>query len=282
MPLTFLGGYLGAGKTTLLNRLLERTERRIAVMVNDVGEINVDERLVRRRSSNSVELTGGCVCCSLADGFGAAFDALRARPEPPDQVVIELSGLAEPERLRPWGRSAGFRLDGVIVLADLTSIADQLETPGLGAAISGQLRSADVVVATKADLLDADAVAAGRARITEELVGPVPVLDGLDPVAVAGLLELGGRDPRGETVVPPGSLFDAHSVTHVEPGPLDEAGVRALLAEHGDRLVRAKGIVDAPDGGRLLVQQVGRRVEVEPVPAAEWSQATGLVLISLG
>ena len=279
VPITFLGGYLGAGKTTLLNRLLERTERRIAVMVNDVGEVNVDAALIKKRSSNSIELTGGCVCCSLADGFGAAFDGLRARPEPPDHVVIELSGLAEPERLRPWGRSAGFRLDGVIVLVDLDGIEELRASPGRGAAIDGQIRSADLVIGTKADLLTTEVVAE-RLELLSSLTAPgTPIVESVDAVALAGLLELGGRDDD-RAPMPTPSLFDAHEVTTIDPGHPTVEELRAMLAADTD-LVRAKGIVETVDAGRVLVQLVGRRIEIEPLPAAEWQDPTDLALIRL-
>ena len=64
VPVTLVGGYLGSGKTTLINELLGRTDRPIAVLVNDVGEVNVDAALISRRSSDTIELTDGCVCCS--------------------------------------------------------------------------------------------------------------------------------------------------------------------------------------------------------------------------
>ncbi|MCB9390180.1 MAG: hypothetical protein H6512_11640 [Acidimicrobiia bacterium] len=81
VPVTLLGGYLGAGKTTALNALLARTDRPIALIVNDVGAINVDAALVARRSGDAVELTDGCVCCGIAGGLAAALDSLRERPQ---------------------------------------------------------------------------------------------------------------------------------------------------------------------------------------------------------
>jgi G3E family GTPase len=107
VPLTFVGGYLGAGKTTAINEVLAHTDRPIAVIVNDVGAVNIDAALIRRRHGDTIELTDGCVCCSSVDGLGAAFDQIRARPEPPDHVLVELSGVAEPSQVVPWGWSAG-------------------------------------------------------------------------------------------------------------------------------------------------------------------------------
>ena len=73
VPMTLLGGYLGSGKTTVLNDLLRRTDRPIAVLVNDVGEVNIDAALLKRRSGDTIELTDGCVCCSIKDSLAATL-----------------------------------------------------------------------------------------------------------------------------------------------------------------------------------------------------------------
>ena len=119
VPVTLLGGYLGSGKTTLLNELLADADRRYAVLVNDIGAVNVDAALVASRDGDTIELTDGCVCCSLIDGFALAFERLRERPQPPDQVLVELSGVADPARVVPFTGTAGFRLDSVLVVFDL-------------------------------------------------------------------------------------------------------------------------------------------------------------------
>ncbi len=126
VPMTLLGGYLGSGKTTLLNDLLRRTDRPIAVLVNDVGEINIDAALLQRRSADTIELTDGCVCCSISESLGSTLADMRRRPTPPDHVVIELSGVADPTQVMPWAESDGFRLDGVVVLVDATNFRERL------------------------------------------------------------------------------------------------------------------------------------------------------------
>jgi G3E family GTPase len=292
VPLTFVGGYLGAGKTSSINEVLRHADRPIAVIVNDVGSIDVDAALVRRRHGDTIELTDGCVCCSSIDGLGAAFDQIRARPTPPDHVIVELSGVAEPERMLPWGRSAGFVLDGLVVVV----AADQLE-PGrlpewVHIHLDSQIRAADLLVLTKTDLVDDAGVAAARDRLAE--VAPdTPVIErspGSEAVGALGrFLALGGRRPGGVTDVSPSTLFDAHEVSlESMPSGLTVAeldawlhALRTELEARGGRLVRAKGLALTSDLGLVLVQVVGVRQEIDVVPEPERAAPTELVVIRL-
>ena len=165
VPITFVGGYLGAGKTTIINEVLAEADRPIAVIVNDAGAINIDAALIRKRHGDTVELTDGCVCCTSIDGFGAAFDQIRSRPEPPDHVIVELSGVAEPVNVIPWGSSAGFLLDGVVVVAAVDQLLDDSMPTWIRLHLDTQLAAADLVLLTKTDLVDDDAVGAARAKL---------------------------------------------------------------------------------------------------------------------
>ncbi len=179
VPVTFLAGYLGAGKTTLLNRLLATTTARLAVMVNDFGQINVDAALVADHDGSSITLTNGCVCCSLAGGFGEAIEAVRAMCESgarPDHVVVELSGVADPARMVPWAMLPGFVPAGVVTLADAEQVEELTTRRFVGDTVVVQLRAADVVVLTKSELtVDGGTAATGAVRA---LVGDrIPVVD---------------------------------------------------------------------------------------------------------
>lgn len=281
VPLTFVGGYLGSGKTTLINELLARTDRPIAVMVNDVGEVNIDASLIKKRSGDTIELTDGCVCCSLVDGFGAAFDQIRARQIPPDHVVVELSGVAQPERLVPWGRSAGFRLDGIVVLIDAERIEAGLGDPYLVDTLESQVRAADLIVVTKLDLVDDTTADRVRNRIGT-LAPETPIVDVEHAGDASTLLALGGRRPGGATAIPEPTLFDAHVVER-RPLPLgiSRSQLEAVIADLESDVVRAKGIAEIDDGSFLLVQVVGRRVDLSPLPTPEREAATDLVVIRL-
>ncbi|WP_420453015.1 CobW family GTP-binding protein [Ilumatobacter sp.] len=287
-PLTFVGGYLGAGKTTAINEILSETDRPIAVVVNDVGSVNIDARLIRSRSGDAIELTDGCVCCSSIDGFGAAFDTIRERPEPPEHVIVELSGVAEPGNVVPWGSSAGFVLDGVVVVAAVDQLVDDSMPGWIRAHLDAQLAAADLVVLTKADLADATSVADARERLALAAPG-APVVDasrGRREVGALGrFLALGGHRAGDAIRLPGPTLFDLHETSTIPvDGPLDRAGIDALLDEvprHvGGRIARAKGVIDTPDG-LVLVQVVGPRREVTALLPSEHQAPTDLVVISL-
>ncbi len=288
VPITFVGGYLGAGKTTAINEILAETDRPIAVIVNDVGAINIDAKLIRKRAGDTIELTDGCVCCSSIDGFGAAFDQIRERPEPPEHVIVELSGVAEPSNVVPWGQSAGFLLDGVVVVVAVDQLLDDEMPTWIRTHLDRQIREADLLVLTKTDVAASDAVDAARSRLGD-LAPNIAVADGgrgrREPGALGRFLALGGHQAGDAARVPGPTLFDLHDVNTVPvDGPLDQAGIDALidsLPRHiGGHIARAKGVIDTPDG-LVLVQVVGTRRDVTKLLPSEFQEPTDLVVISI-
>lgn len=281
VPLTFVGGYLGAGKTTLINALLRAADRPVAVIVNDVGKINIDARLIRKHTGETIELSDGCVCCSSIEGFGAAFDMIRARPEPPEHVVVELSGVAEPARMRPWGRSAGFKLDGVMTLVAADQFAELVTRTDIGRTIEEQVCAADILTLTKTDLVRPDTLASVRRQLSQISPG-VPIVDAQDPTVSTMLLNIGGRRPGDEVALPQPTLFDRHEVDRIVlPNPTTREEIEALLEALPSTVMRAKGIAGGHDGQRWAIQVVGRRRLITELAAVEAEPPTDLVTISL-
>ncbi|MDY7103232.1 MAG: GTP-binding protein [Actinomycetota bacterium] len=279
VPVTLLGGYLGAGKTTALNALLARTDRPIAVVVNDVGTINVDAALVARRRSDAIELTDGCVCCSMAGGLASALETVRARASAPDHVIVELSGVADPTRLTAFASSTGFRLDSTVVMVDVEQVETQLADPVISDIVHRQLEAADLFLLSKVQLVDTDRIVAVRDRLSS-LAPDTPALDVADATESASFLDLGTRRPGGATETPPPQLFDPHETSIVAlPVPTTPSELHRLLDELPADVVRAKGIAVDDGGQRLLVQVVGRRRHITELPRAEDQRCTDLVVI---
>jgi len=281
VPLTFVAGYLGAGKTTLINALLRAADRPIAVIVNDVGKINIDARLIRKHDGDTIELSDGCVCCSSIEGFGAAFDTIRERDNPPDHVVVELSGVAEPARMLPWGRSAGFKLDGVMTLVAADQFMELMARIDIAEKVQEQIRAADVLALTKADLVRPDPLASVRNQLAQISPG-VPIVEAGDPTVPSMLLQIGGRRPGAEIVLPEPTLFDRHVVSTITlPNPTTREAIEELLDTLPDTVMRAKAIAGGAEGQRWSIQVVGRRREVVELADVESEPPTDLVTISL-
>ncbi len=280
VPVLLLGGYLGVGKTTVINELLARTDVPIAVLVNDVGEINIDARLIERQDGDTLDLSGGCVCCSLKNGFLEAFDQLRNRDTPPELVVVELSGIANPAAAAAFASTPGFQLDSTVVMVDLENFLEQEDEASVVAdAVRAQVASADIVLLTKRDLVDAARVDDVSNRLAG-LVVDTPVILAESAHSIAGLVGLGTRRPVLDVGVG-ASLFDQHTVSQVPiVGAIRRSELDELLDGLPENVVRAKGIVQIETGELMIVQMVGKRRSIEPLPMAELTEPTDLVVIT--
>jgi G3E family GTPase len=281
VPVVLLSGYLGAGKTTVINEMLGRTDLPIAVFVNDVGAINIDAKLIRKQDGDTLDLTGGCVCCSLKNGFLEAFDQIRSREVPPELVVVELSGVADPRAAASMCGTPGFVVDGIVVLVDLEQFLDQAAAESvMGDSVRAQVGAADLLLLAKRDLVDTDQIAAVTDRLAELAPG-VPTVLADSAFSAAGLIGLATRRPVVELDAGM-TLFDQHS-TSIIPigGAMLQSELQELVDGLGPEVVRAKGIVQIETGQLMVVQVVGGRRTIEPLPMAEVTEPTDLVVISV-
>lgn len=271
VPFTLLGGYLGAGKTTLLNRLLTATTgRRIVALVNDVGAVNVDAALVADHDGATLSLTNGCVCCALGDDVVTTLEQVRSMTPPPDHVVMELSGVGEPARLAPWANTTGFRLDGIVVLADADQIVELADRRYVGDTIRSQLGAADLVLLTKTDLVDD--LEPARRLVTSLCHAPVHDAAHVDPQIVF--------DVGGGPLPEPTAGHVRHDVSTVDTAGLTRPELDALVAGLGADVVRAKGLVRCSDVDHPVeVHVVGRRRSVRARPELMPEAAADVIVV---
>ncbi|PSM17543.1 MULTISPECIES: CobW family GTP-binding protein [Nitratireductor] len=168
LPVTVLTGYLGSGKTTLLNRILtENHGKRYAVIVNEFGEIGIDNELIVESDEEIYEMNNGCVCCTVRGDLIRVVEGLMRRPGRFDAIVVETTGLADPVPVAQTffmddDVRAKTRLDAVVALVDAKHLPLRLKD---SREAEDQIAFADVVVVNKTDLVDEDELAAVEATI---------------------------------------------------------------------------------------------------------------------
>lgn len=155
-PITIITGYLGAGKTTLLQKIAKTTGMKIAILMNEFGEISIDSRIIEGKNIKMAELSGGCVCCSLSGEFDAAIAEMIERVKP-QWIVVETTGVAEPAALAfdVVENIAGVRLDSIVTVVDSFSM---VKFPSIGHTGREQIELADLLVINKSDLISEESM----------------------------------------------------------------------------------------------------------------------------
>jgi G3E family GTPase len=286
LPVTVVGGYLGTGKTTLVNNLLRAAAgRRIAVLVNDFGTTPIDRDLIVATDGDTLEISGGCVCCSYGSDLMERLMSLPEQRPDVERIVLEVSGVALPGMVaNAVTLLEPYRIDAVVVMADAETVQAQADDAYLGDTILRQLTAADLIVLNRCDLVDD----AARERTIAWLAQPAPDARVLPTTyaSVAPELLIGLRDgsmPRGHATLQTPGAPDAASLYHAleldMPPDIDLQQLGRLLAAPSTGVLRAKGMARDAGGGIAALHVVGRRFSVDPAPSG--AAPTKLVVIGL-
>lgn len=295
---TVIGGYLGAGKTTLVNALLHQAQSaatRLAVLVNDFGDVAIDAALIESADTNVMQLAGGCVCCTIGNDLLSTIASLQDTVGEVDHVLVETSGVAMPGTVAATIRIADqVRLNGVLVLADMTNLDRQLNDKYIGDTITRQLDAADLIVCTKTDLITPDQCQEKIAQLSRDYPRSrcLPTSNGQLPIELALHPDDGSNKRRGSegpvggvlTPRPIGQSPD-HSLqyitrTYTAPDGCNLEELGKILGSPASAVLRSKGFVRDADGKNHLVQTVAGSVATRPAVLPPHAQHQ-LVIIGL-
>ena len=174
MKITQIAGFLGCGKTTLLLKLSRiiagEEERKVALVVNEIGEIPVDGKVIEESGMQVKDIGGGCICCEVASTFAKTIYRLY-KDFKPDHVLVEPTGVAVPHQVklaaRMGGRDAKISIGPAVVLFDATRPAELLDMDMLGQLVTTQIKDADVIAISKVDAVDDAAIAESTENVRE-------------------------------------------------------------------------------------------------------------------
>ncbi|MFK7854311.1 MAG: GTP-binding protein [Granulosicoccus sp.] len=283
IPVTIIGGYLGSGKTSLVNHLLRHANGvRLAVMVNDFGELPIDADLIEAQDNDVISLSGGCICCSYGDDLSLSLHKLQEQDSPPDHILIESSGVALPGAIgKSLSLLRAYRLEGIIVLADAPNVQSLSQQKYIGDTIARQLSDADIIVLNKLDLLTDTQAVSVRQWVTQSYAN-APIIEAVYSTLDPNILFDIKRDAKSmDRIAKSTHVHDVSSVfssinLKVEK-TVDADVLAAKLASNECGLVRAKGFVMHSDNTLKTIQVVGRRWSVTDAPAGA---KTGLICIA--
>lgn len=271
IPVTVLTGYLGAGKTTLLNRILSEPHgKRYAVIVNEFGEVGIDNDLVVGADEEVFEMNNGCICCTVRGDLIHIIDNLMKRRGRFDAIIIETTGLADPAPVAQTffvdqDVRAKTKLDAVVTVADAKHLVARLDD---APEAQDQIAFADVILLNKTDLVSEDDLKAVEARI--RAINPYAKLHRTQNsnVALEAILDRGAFDLERILSVEPDFLDGHHDHDHdpdvvsmslTIPGDIDPEKFLPWINEvsqtFGPQLLRYKGILAFKDEPRRFVLQ---------------------------
>lgn len=295
VPVILITGFLGSGKTSLLNRLMQARPAapgKLAIIVNELGDVGIDGDLLPPGMTQQVELPGGCICCVLNEDLDKTLLGLLEREPTLETIVIETTGVAEPMPIA-WSLEAQplaerLRLAAVVTVVDAVNFSDSRP---VSPAVDNQVEFADLLLVTKLDLLDGGSggtAAAALFSAIADLNQDAPVLKAA-PSAQAEALWTALADPALDRPRPPAGAAHSHpdhllqTVSLPIDGVLDVEELTQALEALPANYVRIKAIAEVVDPRTgsterhwAAIHRVGLRVSSEHIPGPRVPRMVGL------
>ena len=280
-PVTILGGYLGSGKTTLVNHILRNnTNKKIAILVNEFGDLPIDEDLIESRDDNLISLAGGCICCSYGDALIETLSELSSTNKNIDHILIETSGVAMPGMVSSSiSLISNLSIFGIVVVVDSNIFLSLKDDEYMADTIERQIVSANLIILNKTDLcsekkisdvVDALSKINSKVEIIFSTFGNAESTKVLKPFSASVIID------DATFYHKPDEIYD--SLKYKGMDNFDLKMLAGFLTSQDNHIIRSKGFLFDKNGSPCVIQTVGMHSYISAVKKV---REPGIVLIGL-
>lgn len=293
IDVVIVGGYLGSGKSSLINHLLSASDKaETGIIVNDLAPVNVDAEHVIRNSGITLGIQDGCVCCSVVDRLGDAFDRMTAFRPRLKRILVEASGVGDPYRISYYSRGIkDLNLRAIVTVVDATTFLERMDDRFVGSLVRRQVEAAGQLVINKTDAATSEQLSTveetvrrinARASVVRARFGKIDAGDLYGRSSVRDLSRSPPPFPAADSA--DAALGEFKTMVLRTREPVDLTDVRAKLQSLAGKVERIKGVIVTTESGinQYLVQITGGDLQMTPADRPEAYRESALVFILKG